>query len=435
MQQSEGRHQQVIAYASRVLSPAESKYSVTHREALAVVWALKHFREVIYGYPITIYTGHTAVTHLFQGKSLTGRLARWYLTIQEFNPTIKYLPDRANPAADVLSRNVPVSAIVQVHNFSAQDLSIAQRPDSLWKAVVYALESGDESALPALPVPFSQFLLENGLFCRIVTMGEDTVKQLVIPPTEVMTALKLVHDMPQAGHPGRDRTLSAARRKYYWPTMRVDVEKYVAQCSCAQAKGTTKTAPILEYPLPDAPFHTVGIDLLQLPRSHQSSAYVLVDHFSSFVVLVPLPNKAAQTVAHALVSHLICPFTTPHILLSDNGSEFSNQLLKDICQQFNIKQTFSAAHHPASNGLVERTNKKILDVLRHFAGDFHDSWEDWLPHVAASINSSLCSSTGKSPFFFVIFGVDKRLPYDVLFESPKPVYTDDYNKVLLHTFQ
>lgn len=439
MQQLEGQHQQVIAYASRVLSPAESKYSVTHLEALAVVWALKHFREIIFGYPITIYTDHTAVTQLFQGKgkNLSGRLARWYLTIQEFSPTIKYLPGRANVAADALSRNIPVSAVAQVHNFSAEELSKAQRQDSLWKAVVYALESGDESALPALPVPFSQFLLENGLLCRVVTLGEDTVKQLVIPSTEVETALKLVHDMPQAGHPGRDRTLTAARRKYYWPTMRIDIERYVAQCtSCAQFKGSTKTAPILEYPLPDAPFHTVGIDLLQLPRSHQGSAYVLVcvDHFSRFVVLVPLPNKAAQTVAHALVSHLICPYTTPHILLSDNGTEFSNQILKQICDKFNIKQTFIAAHHPASNGLVERTNKKILDVLRHFAGDFHDSWEDWLPHVAASINTSHCSSTGKSPFF-VLYGTDKRLPYDVLFDSPKPLYSDDYNQVLLHMFQ
>ncbi len=121
-----------------------------------------------------------------------------------------------------------------------------------------------------------------------------------------------------------------ARTKYYWPTVRLDIEKHIAPClSCAETKGTTQTAPIFEYPLPAGPFDVVGIDLLQFPRSIQGSTYVLVcvDHFSRFTVLAPLPNKLATAVAHAIVSHLICPYTTPRVLLSDNGTEFKNQVL------------------------------------------------------------------------------------------------------------
>ncbi len=103
--------------------------------------------------------------------------------------------------------------------------------------------------------------------------------------------------------------------------------------SCAETKGTTQTAPILEYPLPTGPFDNVGIDLLQLPRSIQGSTYVLVcvDHFSRFTDQAPLPNKSATTVAHATVSHLNCPYTTPRVLLSDNETEFKNQIFRDIC--------------------------------------------------------------------------------------------------------
>ena len=52
MQSVEGKHPHVIAYASRILSDIKSQYLVTHLEAFAVVWALKHFKDIIYGYPL-----------------------------------------------------------------------------------------------------------------------------------------------------------------------------------------------------------------------------------------------------------------------------------------------------------------------------------------------------------------------------------------------
>ncbi len=212
----------------------------------------------------------------------------------------------------------------------------------------------------------------------------------------------------------------------------LDIERHIAQClSCAETNGTTHTAPTLEHPLPTGPFDVVGIDLLQLPRSIQGSTYVLVcvDHLSRFTVLAPVPNKSATTVAHALVSHLICPYTTPRVPLSDNGTEFKYQIVQNICTQFNIQQTSITTHHPASNGLVECTNSKILEVLRHLAGHFQETWEDWLSHVAASNNSSVNPFTGITPHY-ILYGSDKRLPYDVLLHSPIPLYSlYDYSKL------
>ena len=438
MQQVDGRRPHVIAYASRTLNDAESRYSVTHLEALAVVAMLRHFRDIIFGYPITVFTDHSAVTQLFKGKNLTGRLARWFLTIEEFDPVIKYVPGKANTVADALSRNVPVAAVTEINNFSPQELSAAQRNDPVWSAVIYALESGDDVALPKLPVPLHQFSLHSNVLCRNVKVNDDHVTQFVIPESLVPTVLFLIHDSPQSGHPGRDKSLAVARKKYYWPKMRLDVHNHVANCvSCAQTKGSTSTAPILEYPTPAGPFQTVAIDLLQLPRSIQGSTYVLVcvDHFSRFVILAPMRNKSAPVVAHALVSHLLCPFTTPSVLLSDNGTEFKNAVLSNICQQYHIKQTFITAHHPASNGLVERTNRKILEILRHVAGQFHECWEDWLPHVAACINGSVNASTGKTPYY-VVYGEEKRQPYDLLVQPRKPLYNaDDYDTLHLHALK
>ncbi len=63
-----------IAYASRTLNQAEANYSVTQQETLATAWALKHFRDIILGYPFTVFTDHAPVTWLFKGRNLTGRL-------------------------------------------------------------------------------------------------------------------------------------------------------------------------------------------------------------------------------------------------------------------------------------------------------------------------------------------------------------------------
>ncbi len=161
IQTEEGKRPHAITYASRVLTSAKPKYSVTHLEALGVVRALQHFKDIIFGYPITVYTDHTAVTQLFHGKNLTGRLARRYLTTQQFEPTLKYMPGKANTVADALSRNILVAAVAQIPNFSSFELRTAQRQGTLWSKVIYALESCDDYFTSHASTCYS-FHLEGG---------------------------------------------------------------------------------------------------------------------------------------------------------------------------------------------------------------------------------------------------------------------------------
>ncbi len=195
-------------------------------------------------------------------------------------------------------------------------------------------------------------------------------------------------------------------------------------------RDTKKSSPHVTI----SPWDIVSIDLLQLPQSQYGSIYLCVDHLTRYVVLAPLKEMTATQVAHALVTHLFRPFSTPSVMLSDNGAEFRNAVVADICSKFDITQPFTAAYHPASNGLVERANRKILEVLRPIVNYLLDNWEDWLPHAAASINSSVNDSTGKSPHY-ILFGVKKRLHYDLLTSTPQPVYNiENYSQQQIHVF-
>ena len=92
-----------IAFASRTLQGAEKNYSITELEALAVVWAVKHYRHYLYEHQCQIITDHQPLRALLNTPHPSGKLARWGLALQELELEIIYRPGRKNSAADALS--------------------------------------------------------------------------------------------------------------------------------------------------------------------------------------------------------------------------------------------------------------------------------------------------------------------------------------------
>ncbi|KAG0848253.1 hypothetical protein G6F17_011811 [Rhizopus arrhizus] len=93
-----------IIFASRGLKPNEVNYAPTKLECLAVVWAVKLFRPYILGKKFMIITDHSALTGLLKTPNPTGIIARWIVTLSEYDFEIKYRPGRVNESADFLSR-------------------------------------------------------------------------------------------------------------------------------------------------------------------------------------------------------------------------------------------------------------------------------------------------------------------------------------------
>lgn len=110
-----------IAYASRTLNGAESRYSVIEKELLAIVWAVKHFRPYLFGRKFKLITDHRPLTWLFSVKDPGSRLLRWRLKLEEYQYTIQYKPGKINCNADALSR-IRINHVDKIANSDTESL-------------------------------------------------------------------------------------------------------------------------------------------------------------------------------------------------------------------------------------------------------------------------------------------------------------------------
>jgi len=107
------------------------------------------------------------------------------------------------------------------------------------------------------------------------------------------------------------------------------------------------------------PMEGVSVDLIDLQGSTNGNRYVLsiIDHFTRYLPLIPLPNKEAQTVADAFIKDYVTLFGPPRLLVADNGREFQNRLFSQVCRIIQTKTSYTTRYHPEANGMIERSKR------------------------------------------------------------------------------
>ena len=113
-----------------------------------------------------------------------------------------------------------------------------------------------------------------------------------------------------------------------------------------------------------------------------------------------------------LMPSIVCRFGMPMVIHSDQGLEFENKFMQELCLLCGSHKTRTTMYHPESDGLVERFNRTLLMMLAMFAGENRDDWDDLLPAVLMAYRSSVHESTGFSPYR-LMFGEESTLPMDV----------------------
>ncbi|GFX68500.1 transposon Tf2-9 polyprotein [Trichonephila clavipes] len=393
--------EKVIAYASRTLTKAEKNYSTTERECLAIVWATNKFRPYIFGKHFTVVTDHHSLCWLMNLKDPSGRLARWALRLQEHDFDVKYKTGKKHSDADALSRN-PVEEETETSDkflavTTSMNLAVEQKKDQdLEKLKLLSNSSKNE-----------EFRFIDGILCRKNFDPDGKLWLPVIPKHLRADILRHFHDAPTAGHLGFAKTYDRIRKRFYWPGMYRNVVRYVMHCrECQRRKSVPQRPPGRLVPIPPAiaPFHRIGIDLLgRFPKSAHGNKWIIVctDYSTRYAITKALPTAEVDEIAKFLLEEIVLRHGAPRVIITDRGAVFRSRLVSSLVDLCNIDHRFTTAYHPQTNGLTERFNKTLADMLSMYVDVEQKNWDEILPFVTFAYNTAKQETTGFTPFYLL----------------------------------
>lgn len=194
--------------------------------------------------------------------------------------------------------------------------------------------------------------------------------------------------------------------------MRADICRWCRECAtCAsQHIGKPVKSPLTPIPV-SGPFDRVGVDVLQLLKTTQGNKYtmVFIDYLTKWPEVFATPDQSVTTIAQLLVEHIVFRHGVPAELLSDRGASSLSRLVAEVCRLMGIQKANTTAYHPQTDGLVERFNRTLTDMLAKTVDKHGTDWDVHLPYVLFAYRTSQQGSTKESPFFF-LYGRYARLP-------------------------
>ena len=160
------------------------------------------------------------------------------------------------------------------------------------------------------------------------------------------------------------------------------------------------------------PFEVVAVDLMAMPESWAGNKYLMVveDYLSNYVVVAPIKDKRAETIADVFLNQVILTYGPPGVIHSDRGSEFRNKVMAELCDIINAKKSFTTPYHPQADGKVERFNRTIQRLLACYVAKGQRNWDIILPFVLYAYNTTTGRKHGRSPFN-ILYGHDPKSPF------------------------
>ncbi|XP_045445754.1 uncharacterized protein K02A2.6-like [Melitaea cinxia] len=395
-----------IAFASRTLNDAETKYSQIDKEALAIIWAVKKFDLYLKGRTFTLVTDHKPLISIFNPSKTASsiyadRMTRWSLILSNYNYIIKYRTSQNNAAADFPSR-------LPIKNSSEDDKSYlegninsivldnppvtltdvakhTQRDPVLSKVFTYLREGWpkiiDKELLNYKGKERELYLIKDCIIWR---------DRIVIPNSLKSKVLIELH----AGHLGINKMQALANSCFWWPNISNDIKDITSNCEgCIQNRNLPPLKHLHNWEWPNEPWKRLHADFAGPFRGHMW--LIVMDAHSKWPEVAKMKLTTSSATIKCLRS-MFARFGLPEQFVTDNGPQWTSAEFITFCKNNNIRHICTAPYHPASNGLAERgvqTFKKAMLAQTFNNKDLNHSVQQWL----LAYRSAPHATTGRAP--------------------------------------
>ncbi|XP_038139714.1 uncharacterized protein LOC119782701 [Cyprinodon tularosa] len=390
-----------VAYASRALTSAESRYAQIEKELLASLYACERFHQYVYGQAFEVETDHKPLVSIMS-KPLNDcplRIQRMLIRLHKYDVHMLYTQGKYMYTADTLSRAVDKeesadsekSAEIQAY----VDMVVSSLPITGDRTEQIRRETSADEVLKELKITIQKGWPENRKDCPItvqdywncraeLTVVDDIVmkgSKFVIPSSLRKQMLQKIHE----GHLGEVKCKRRAREVMYWPRINHDISQTTASCDlCRIHRPKQQAEPLMTHPVPHRPYYKVGTDLFDC----DGKSYILVtDYFSNY----PEVGALQSTSSKAVISFLKTVFARhgiPCELFSDNGPQFTSCEFEAFAEEWGFQHKTSSPNYPRSNGLAEGSVKIIKNMMKK-AQDRDDFQKSLLIYRSAPLQNGL----------------------------------------------